>query len=61
MKKRHILSPLTAGLVYASLAFGAAPAFGQSTETEVSYSNMVLNIGATELDRNFVWYTDAAK
>ena len=61
MKKRHILSPLTAGLVCTSLAFVAAPAAGQPNDTEASYSNMVLNVGGTELDRNFVWYTDAAQ
>lgn len=61
MKKRHILPPLTAGLLCASLAFAAAPAAGQPLTTEASYSNMVLNVGGTALDRNFVWYTDAAE
>ncbi|MDJ1372200.1 metallophosphoesterase [Gulosibacter molinativorax] len=52
-------TPLAASLICGSLLLGVGPAMAVTTTPEVAYSNMVLNVGATPTDRNFVWYTDA--
>ncbi len=64
MHQRRLLAPVAASAIGLSLAFGTLPAMAAPTAepTSVSYSNLVMNIGATEADRNFVWYStsDAA-
>ncbi|MGM7669459.1 S-layer homology domain-containing protein [Microbacterium sp. A93] len=61
MHQRRLLAPVVASAIGLSLAFGTVPAMAAPTAepTSVSYSNMVLNIGSTEADRNFVWYSSS--
>ncbi|XKH52033.1 S-layer homology domain-containing protein [Citricoccus nitrophenolicus] len=61
MHQRRLLAPVAASAIGLSLAFGTLPAMAAPTAepTSVSYSNMVMNIGATEADRNFVWYSSS--
>lgn len=56
---RTLTTRLAAGFFCAALTAGAAaPAALAQAERPASYSDMVLNIGSTDMDRNFVWYSD---
>lgn len=62
MTSRSIYARAAAGCLGLTLAFGAVsvgsiPASAATVET-AAYSNMVLNVGGTSADRNFVWYAD---
>ena len=61
MHKRRILAPLAAGTIGLTMAFGTLPAVAATVPepSAVSYSNMVMNVGATDSDRNFVWYSSS--
>jgi hypothetical protein len=62
MNNRRIYAPLSVGALGLSLLLGGTSAAAAPIEGTVtaSYSHMVLNVGATDLDRNFAWYSDAA-